>query len=196
MKKLNKILIIIMILGAVYYSYPLLEDKNMYGVLVKMTIIITVFIPKIVNKIFKVEIPKTLEFSYLIFIFLGHFLGSIVDLYHKVYWYDTFVHFLSGILVSMLATFIVNKKIKSDFIFIIFVLSFSTFIALDWEIFEFMSDKLFNADAQNVIKTGVTDTMQDMIVALLASLLYVISYLYEKCNKLKGIVIKYIESIK
>ena len=52
-------------------------------------------------------------------------------------------------------------------------------IASFWEFFEYFSDNLFNKDAQNVLTTGVNDTMKDMVAALIGSILFNIMYVYE-----------------
>lgn len=50
-------------------------------------------------------------------------------------------------------------------------------------IFEFISDYLLNGDAQRVIETGVTDTMKDMICALLGNILFILIYVYNRNKK-------------
>ncbi len=199
MKLLSRLIIIISIIGSLYYSIPLLQDKNIYGVLIKFTIVLTMLIPNIIEKISKTKLPDSLKLIYIIFIFMAHFLGSVVDLYHKIYWWDTFIHFLSGILVAIIANYLIIKtKIynnKNHIICFLFIIACSSLVAVSWEIFEFTSDKIFNADAQNVLTTGVDDTMKDMIVALLGSILYGITFLHEKVNSINGIISKYINNI-
>lgn len=199
MKLLSRFIIIISIIGALYYSIPLIQTVNIYGILVKLTIILTLFIPNIIEKIFKIKFPYGLKLTYLVFIFMAHFLGSIVNLYNKVYWYDTFIHFLSGILVAITANFlIVKSKIYNNrnvIMWFLFMVACSSLIAVSWEIFEFISDKAFNADAQNVLTTGVDDTMVDMIVALLGSMLYGITFIYEKVNNVHGFISKCMDSV-
>ena len=62
-------------------------------------------------------------------------------------------------------------------------------VASLWEIFEFTTDNLLGGDAQRVVATGVTDTMKDIICALLGSILFSFCYLYE-CLKNKTLLIK------
>ena len=49
--------------------------------------------------------------------------------------------------------------------------------AVLWEIFEYISDYIFDGNAQRVLETGINDTMQDMIAALLGLLF---------CNSIYG----------
>lgn len=191
MKTINNLLKIITIIGSIYYSIPLLETQNIYGILVKLSIIPLLFLPQILRKILKIKLSNAVEFLYLAFLFSAHFLGSIVDFYHKVPNYDTWMHFISGFLVSLIATYILKRTNltngKHSFFCFIFILCFSTLVASMWEYMEFFGDKIFGKDAQNVLTTGVDDTMKDMIVAFLASILYGILFLYEQVNHKKGI---------
>ena len=41
---------------------------------------------------------------------MAHFLGVTVELYNKIYWYDKFTHFLSGILTALAAIYILVKN--------------------------------------------------------------------------------------
>ena len=133
------------------------------------------------------------------FVFLAYFLGSIIDLYHKISFYDTLMHFTSGILSSLLALDILKREnvIEKNnlFITLLFVLGFTFLISGLWEIFEFTTDNIFGKDAQKVLTTGVSDTMKDIISAFLGSLIIVVSYIYEKVNNMKLFVINFIKSI-
>lgn len=191
MRILNNFIKIIIVIISLYYSIPLLENNNIYGVLIKLSIIPFLFIPKIVNKLKIIKISNNIEFIYLVFLFFAHLLGSIVDFYHQVPNYDTWMHFLSGFMVSILATIILKQQglyNKSTFFNILFILGISCIVACFWEFMEFTGDNLFNKDAQNVLTTGVYDTMKDMIVAILSTILYCLSYWFEQKTNQKGII--------
>ena len=49
-------------------------------------------------------------------------------------------------------------------------------IASAWEIYEFVASKALNSDLQRVGASGVTDTVHDMIVALIGSLMVSVMY--------------------
>jgi hypothetical protein len=46
------------------------------------------------------------------------------------------------------------------------------FLATMWEVYEYASSIIFNIDPQNNLTTGVNDTMQDIIVALIGTILF------------------------
>ena len=64
-----------------------------------------------------------------------------------------------------------------------------------WETFEFTCDKIFDKDAQRVLLTGVNDTMKDMIVAYIGSLVFILFYSYEYMYDKNGIIKKFIKNI-
>lgn len=197
MKKVNKILILICCLLSIGYTFTIIQTGDLYNILIRLSFIPVVLAPTILRKL-KVNISDISEFVFIIFAFIGHFLGSIVALYNKIYWLDTFAHFLSGIVVSFFVLeFIKKSKIKTNLFFdCLIIVGVSSLIALSWEIFEFTCDNLFDKDAQKVLTTGVDDTMKDMIVALLGSLLFSVSYAYEVICEKTLIVKNFIKTIK
>lgn len=137
---------------------------------------------------------ETLKFIYFLFVFIALILGSIYNLYRTISWFDLLAHFLSGIVTCVLALIILKKfdLLKKDLpIFhIVFIIAFSLMIASFWEFFEFLSDKVLKGDTQWVLLTGVDDTMTDMLIAFLSSVIFsVFYYIGSKTNKkfIKGI---------
>lgn len=191
LKKLNNVLIFLITLISVCYA---VRDFN-YGaydrLLSSLSIVLVLFIPRILAKILKSKIPSTLEFIYIIFIFLAQFLGSVVNLYSKIWWYDLFMHFLSGIFTAVIALFVLKwfglYKEKNKSFNIVFIISFSLMVASLWEFGEFFAYNLFGMDVQHHLTTGVFDTMQDMLVAFLGSIIISCYYSVPR-NMLKKIV--------
>lgn len=192
MKKANNIFIILMlIINTVCMIFSMFGIYNS-NILVCLSLYVIVFLPKILRK-FSSKVNDLIELIFLIFIFFAQLLGSILHFYGIIYWYDSFMHYISGILTSFLAILILvifNKYDKKDKIFnIIFIISITLMVAGLWEIFEFTSDNLLGLDAQRVVATGVTDTMKDIICAFLGSVLFSICYLYESVKN-KNLLIK------
>ncbi len=185
MKKVNNIMIILIsILSLITLGYILKngEVDILSRVLSCLTSIIVILIPRIINKIFKISLSSRMEFVYLIFIFLALFLGSAVDLYSEISWYDLFTHFISGVLTSILAIFILNWfKIssKNKWFNILFMTSFTLMIASLWEFIEFGTFVFLKMDVQNNLTTGVFDTMEDMLVAFLGNIIVCSGYLFK-----------------
>ena len=192
MKKINNIIILSMLIINTGCIGLTLLGKYNSNILVCLSLYLIVFIPKILRKASS-KINDLIELIFLIFILFAQLLGSILHFYGIIYWYDSFMHYISGILTSFLAIILLvlfNKYDEKDKTFnIIFIISITLMVAGLWEIFEFTTDNLLGGDAQRVLETGVTDTMKDIICALLGSVLFSLSYLYE-CIKKKNLVIK------
>ncbi len=134
---------------------------------------------------------EILKFCYFFFIFVSFICGSVLEWYYKIAWYDLFVHFLSGIASTIFGAVILYRKSnliqKNIFITVLFLLCFSLAIASFWEFFEFLCDQIFHKDAQFVQKTGVVDTMTDMLIAFFGSILANGYFLFEMKYRKKHI---------
>ena len=181
-KLLNKILLIIMNIGTIIVAILNFTNNNYSRVMTFVAIFPLLLIPFIINKT-KLKLSDKEIFLYYLFILLADFIGCVCNLYNNVSWYDIFVHFLSGMFTFVLATIIYrmisngnNKLLK-----ILFCLGIVALIAITWEVFEFSIDSLAHTNLQHNQDTGVIDTMQDMIVAMLGG---IISSIYIWIKKL------------
>lgn len=202
MKKINNTLIFVVSLISICFFVRDFNALKTDRLLSDITVTFVLLIPKIINKLFKkkFKINNYMEFIYIIFIILAHFLGSVVNLYKYIWWYDLFAHFLSGILTSILALIIMNLfrvyKDKNILFNIIFMISFTLMIASIWEFLEYAADTFLNMNVQHSIETGVSDTMEDMLVAFLAGIIVSILYLVE-CKFVKnGFIKKAVSNLK
>ena len=59
----------------------------------------------------------------------------------------------------------------------VFITVFTISIAAIWEYFEFTIDKIGGTDTQYVTDTGVSDTMEDMLIATLPGVVGSVYYL-------------------
>lgn len=196
MKRINYLLVAIAIIGSVYISIT--KDNNIVYILKDLSIILTINALYIIKKVFKLEISKEVNFIYIIFIFMAHFLGVVCEVYNEVYWFDKFIHFLSGILTAFMALYIIIKFRKESNVkfTVLFIIAFSLMCASLWEIFEYLSSYYFSVDPQRVVLTGVTDTMGDIIVAFLGSIIVALSYYYEYTEGKRLLIKRFIKSIK
>ena len=201
MKKIeitNKILIILSLLVNTVYIILTLIGKFDSNILVCLSYYILVILPIIFRK-FKINFSDMLELVYLIFIILACLMGSIMKFYSLIYFYDSLVHYISGILTALLGLVLLiwfNKFKSKEYSFnILYMFFVSLAVAALWEIFEFSADNLLGGDAQKVIETGVTDTMKDIICALLGSLLVSVCYAYEYVNNKKLIITNFIKGL-
>lgn len=194
-KKINISLILIAIIGTLYFVFT--RDTNIVLILKDISIIVTISALYIIQKLFKIRINEVINLIYIIFIFMAHFLGVICELYNYIYWFDKFVHFLSGIVTAFVAIYLLIKckKDKNIFFDILVIISLTLAVAAFWEIFEYLSSFYFHMDPQKVLSTGVNDTMGDIIVAFLGSVLVSISYYFENKYNYKLLIKKFIKTV-
>lgn len=194
-KKINISLILIAVIGTLYFIFT--RDTNIVLILKDISIIVTISALYIIQKLFKIKISEVINLTYIIFIFMAHFLGVICELYNYIYWFDKFIHFLSGIVTAFVAIYLLVKfrKDKNMFFDILVIISLTLAVAAFWEIFEYLSSFYFHMDPQKVLTTGVSDTMGDIIVAFLGSILVSMCYYFENKYNYDLLVKRFIKTI-
>jgi len=150
-------------------------------------ILVLTFIPSLVKKRYKIYLPLEFEFAIILFIYASLFLGEVHGYYTKLWWWDIVLHTGSGLalgLIGFLIMYILDRKsmISANPIWIaVFSFSFGMAIGAVWEIFEFAMDSFFGMNMQ---KSGLVDTMWDLIVDSIGALIVsVIGYYYIKGKK-------------
>ena len=125
-----------------------------------------------------------IKFIVILFIFCAHFLGTTLELYNHITYFDKVTHTISGVLTALFALLLLKELgicDKKRILFsLLFLFSFTMLVASGWEMFEYIANIFFGGDAQRVALTGVNDTMQDIIVAFLGSVLVAICYVFEE----------------
>lgn len=120
------------------------------------------------------KFPVRFYIPAMIFDVFAAALGSVVNLYRYVGFYDKFVHYLSGILLAeagmILISYLFKKRsIKNDrAVKLLFSFFFSASCAGFWEIYEFTADNLIKTNMQG----GNKNTMGDIISGVLGALTY------------------------
>lgn len=172
MKKINNFIIIVLSVVSYLIAIYNIKHKILVRVLIALTILPVLLVPKILRKL-KFKISDNLEFIFLLFMIFAYFLGTVLNFYDKFNNYDTLMHFLSGVFEAFIAIDLIKEN-KNKGLNILFVLGFVCLVSVCWEIFEFTSSIVLKVDPQRVELTGVTDTMKDLIVALIGGILVVL----------------------
>lgn len=132
-------------------------------------IILVTLAPVVLGRRFRVFIPPEFEVLAIVFVFASLFLGEIRDYYARFWWWDAVLHTASGFLLGILGFLLVHVLNEKEDIELhmrpLFVAFFAFMFAVGmgaiWEIFEFAMDQIFGLNMQ---KTGLVDTMWDLIV--------------------------------
>lgn len=189
MKGLQKTLIIvshIIKLSLIFAIAGALLTQQWFTLFLSIVTLILTFLPSIIEKNYKIYLPLELELVMTLFIYSSLYLGEIHSYYIKYWWWDILLHTSSSIIlgfIGFLIVFILNyeEKVKmymSPKIMAVFAFTFALSIGSIWEIVEFSIDNLLGTNMQ---KSGLVDTMWDLIVDTIGALIVSISsYFYVK----------------
>lgn len=190
-KRLDKyVAIFFIIFGTVMGIYNIFYSTSYY-IMLSFASILALPIPYIIYKVLNLKPVYILNFAIYLFCFFSFSIGMVFNGYSRIPYYDKFTHTLSGVFFTLLGLGFyyvlkpVKKIEKSDYLLAsFFSIFFSTFIAVIWEIYEFVINILLHTDPQRVLTTGINDTMEDIIVCLIGSvIMWFFMYLYYKKDK-------------
>lgn len=161
-------------------------EQQWLNVLTITGILLLTLLPTVLGHRFKFYIPPEFEMLAIMFIFAALFLGEVRNYYERFWWWDVALHATSGGLLGIfgvLLVYILNKQPRIDVhmkpAFIsLFAFAFAVCIGALWEIFEFAMDSFFGLNMQ---KSGLVDTMWDLIVDAAGALLVsIVGYILMK----------------
>jgi hypothetical protein len=175
-KALIVLLKLSLLVGAVLSFF----EGHLEAGVVTLAIFFITFLPILLGNRFQVKIPSEFELLAVILVYASLFLGEVHSYYLKFWWWDLVLHTSSGFLLGILGfllVYVLNEKkeidldLKPGFV-ALFAFAFAIAFGTYWEIFEFAMDQTFGTNMQ---KSGLIDTMWDLIVnsigALIISLL-------------------------
>jgi len=162
-------------------------NSNWMTLFVSSLALVLTFLPVIIERNMKIDLPAEFEILIILFIYASLFLGEIHKYYTLFWWWDIILHIGSGIALGFLGFLLMfmlyeeNKIRAKPVTIVLFSFCFALAAGAMWEIFEFSIDNIFGQDMQ---KSGLVDTMWDLIVdaggALFTS---IIGFIYLKGGK-------------
>lgn len=148
---------------------------------IEVTVILCItFLPVLLGNRFQVKIPHEFETLAVVFVYLSLFLGEVQGFYVRYWWWDMVLHAGSGFLLGILGfllVYVLNKKedVEMDLhpkFIAFFAFMFAIGMGALWEIFEFTVDQTLGTNMQ---KSGLVDTMWDLIVNTIGALIISVS---------------------
>lgn len=152
-------------------------------------------VPFVFKPLFKSAISDGIYLFFVIYTFVASFLGSVLNFYDRIWWFDLAVHSLFGYVGCVIGLFFVCKLSdvhKAKAVYVVFVcVATSLAIALLWEIFEFAGDVLVGNYAQGAPILGadgkeyitVNDTMEDVICNTCGAIVFMLHYIVHTLTK-------------
>lgn len=186
-------IISIILIATIIYKYIFHEGDKVPRLILTMATIIAIKI------LFKVTFLKKSKAAYILvttFIILSMYFGNVLNFYTYIKNYDKVLHFLSGIIISLLSIIVYCYFTQEDIeninkrFLMFFSIIFITSLAGLWEIWEFSTDRIFGLQAQC---NSLIDTMLDMIAGTIGgiiSLILIYMYGIRKKNKILKHIIK------
>lgn len=153
---------------------------------------VALHMPMLVTKFTGIKFPDTLCTFFYIFIICATTLGEMFSLYYTTHFWDSLLHFASGIMSGMLGSILVvhycQKKKCGNMITPMFVaiaaICFALSIGLLWEVYEFAGDIMLGLNMQKYLlqdgteligQKALIDTMKDLVVDFLGALIAAIA---------------------
>ena len=145
------------------------------------------YLPDYFKKSYNIKLPLLFEFCTVVFVYASLFMGEILNYYSLFWWWDLVLHGASALgfgIAGFLILYVLyqGKKLEArPGTIAVFAFCFALAIGAVWEIFEFGMDQLFGFHMQ---KSGLLDTMSDLIVDALGALIASLSgYAYLKAKE-------------
>ncbi|MCY6371159.1 hypothetical protein [Clostridium ganghwense] len=163
-----------------------IKTQSWLNLFIAISTFVLTYLPYIIARKNGIKLPASFQIVILSFIFAAQILGELGNYYYKFWWWDIMLHTFSGVILGMvgfLLIYILNREEKIDLImspFFVALFSFTFALCMGalWEIFEFSMDSIFGLNMQ---KSGLVDTMWDLIVDSIGALITSINgYFYQK----------------
>lgn len=174
-QRVNKLIIgifRILLLGAIIGN---ILSHNWLNFFTSILALVISYLPEFLSERHYIHISSGMQFIIIFFTFASLYLGELNQYYLKFWWWDIMLHTLSGIIlgfIGFLLIYILNKNkninvVLSPVFVAIFSFAFAVAVGVFWEIFEFAADSWLGLNMQ---KSGLVDTMWDLIVDCLGAL--------------------------
>lgn len=139
---------------------------------VSVTALGLTILPALFVERFEIKLPTQFLGAIAVFVFATLFLGEVYDFYERFWWWDIALHFGSAVAFGVIGFLFLFYLFKGDryaappWALAFLAATFAVAIGTVWEIFEFLMDITFGLNMQ---KSGLVDTMTDLIVDLVGA---------------------------
>lgn len=147
-------------------------------------VLLLTFVPAVLERRLRLYLPVELTFANCVFLYAAFVLGELRDFYEIYWWWDLMLHGFSALSLGIIGFLLVyvfhmTQRVEiGPFFLAMFTLGFTVTLGALWEIFEYLMDIGFHLNMQ---KSGLQDTMTDLMVDFLGALVAAtLGYLYVK----------------
>lgn len=131
-------------------------------------------LPAIFSHRFSIRLPLSFLAAISLFVFGTLFLGEVFDFYNRFWWWDVMLHGASAVGLGIIGFLFLFYLFEGDryaappWALAFLGFCFAMAMGVLWEIFEFSMDQVFGLNMQ---KSGLVDTMTDLIVDAVGALI-------------------------
>lgn len=171
-------------------------DECTFRGLQYVAMVLIMQLPRMLKRRFHVEVPWLLSAVIVLFCFSALVLGDGLNLYGRIPWWDKLLHAESGVLLSMIALWLIHVIMAENDKYIyfnkwflcLFLVMFSLGLGACWEIIEYTYDSIMGTNTQQFMATttgsiftpddlplcgheALRDSMEDLILDFAGALL-------------------------
>ena len=171
-------------------------DECVFRGLQYVAMVLIMQLPRMLKKRFQIEVPWLLSAVIVLFCFSALVLGDGLNLYGRIPWWDKLLHAESGVLLSMIALWLIHVIMAENDKYIyfnkwflcLFLVMFSLGLGACWEIIEYTYDSIMGTNTQQFMATttgsiftpedlplcgheALRDSMEDLILDFAGALL-------------------------
>ncbi|NIP73357.1 MAG: hypothetical protein GWO16_10155 [Gammaproteobacteria bacterium] len=136
-------------------------------------VLVLTFAPAIIARRFNVYLPVELTLINCLFLYAAFGLGEVREFYRRFWWWDLMLHSISALVMGLIGFLLIYvfysaRRVHMAPVFVALIsFGFALTLGTLWEIAEFVLDWAFGFTMQ---KSGLTDTMTDLMVNALGGL--------------------------
>lgn len=151
-----------------------LADRQWLTAFSGIVVIMLTLVPPALERQLHVRLPVEVTLFVCVFLFASFALGEVRGYYEQLWWWDLLLHGSSAVVMGLIGflmvyVFYMTHRVRIAPIYVA-AISFGTAVTVGslWEIFEYLMDLGFNLNMQ---RSGLKDTMSDLIVNTIGALL-------------------------
>jgi hypothetical protein len=180
LRNVNNILtLVVFIIGTSIVTYLFIKGKTTPTEIVfrGMQFVLMMLLlqaPSVLRMRYRIEVPPILSTIILIFAFTALVLGDGLDFYGRFTWWDKLLHAESGILLSMVAMWLIHVIMAGDdkyiyfnkYFLALFLVMFSLGMGALWEIMEYSYDSFAGTNSQQFMASTTSSIILPADIAL------------------------------
>jgi hypothetical protein len=174
-ERLHRIVLLVLQVAMGIEFLLLLWWQDLQNAMLIAAIMGVTLLPLLLRRRLSVRMPYAFQIIAVVFVFAALYLGGRQKFYVMFPWWDSLLHFSSGLLLGILGfmlIYLLNEDRRIDLsvkplFMAIFAFTFALALGVLWEILEFLMDVTLGTVMQTPTPgdpSGLTDTMIDLIL--------------------------------